>query len=428
MLTETATAGHPDSAQKGTASRRRLRMLVVTGRLFYPANTGGKIRSSQLFERLARLHDVTMVSFQTPDEGPDRRRLMEACCNRIETVPFVDHAKGSPGFFLELARNAASSQAFTIDKYDSAPMRRLVSDLLATDRYDVLVCDFLHPSPNVLPLKFFPKILFQHNVESVIRQRHYQTASNPLLKAYLYWDWVRLKRFEGYAARTFDHSIMVSEQDSETMRQLFGVTNTSAIPTGVDVDFFQPREPEAPGHHIVFTGSMDWFPNEDGIQFFVREILPLIRKELEVTFWIVGRTPSEPIRRLADEHADIRVTGTVDDVRPYMDRAGVYVVPLRIGGGTRIKIFEAMATAKPVVSTTIGVEGLPVTHGANVLLRDDPASFAADVVRLLQSPAERRRLGEAGRALVVEQYTWDVAARRFSDICEQVLASREVHR
>jgi glycosyltransferase involved in cell wall biosynthesis len=363
-----------------------------------------------------------MVSFRTAEEGPEHVRMMQACCRRLETVPFTDHRKGTPGFFAELARNVASPQAFTIAKYDSPEMRRTIEDLLARERYDVLVCDFLHPSPNVLPLNFFPKILFQHNVEAVIRQRHYQTAGNPLLKAYLYWDWLRLKRFEGQAARRFDHSIMVSDQDSQTMRQLYGVTSASSIPTGVDVEYFQPREPEADGHHIVFTGSMDWFPNEDGVQFFVRDVLPLIRQQLEVTFWVVGRTPSEAVARLGREHPNVRVTGTVEDVRPYIDRAGVYVVPLRIGGGTRIKIFEAMAMAKPVVSTTIGAVGLPVSDGENVIMADEPQQMAGNIVRLLQEPRERRRIGDAARTLVVEHYTWEVAARRFSDICEQVRA------
>lgn len=397
-----------------------MRMLIVTGRLFYPANTGGKIRSSQLFERLARLHELTIVSFRTPDEGPEQLRMMEACCSRLETVPFVDRPKRSPGFLFDLARNLLSPRAFTIAKYDSAAMRERIRDLLGREPYDVLVCDFLHPSPNVLPISFFPKILFQHNVESVIRRRHYQTEANPALKAYLYWDWLRLERNEGGAARAFDHSIMVSEQDCETMRRLYGVTNVSPIPTGVDVDYFQPREPEADGHHVVFTGSMDWFPNEDGVQYFVRDVLPRIRQEVPVTFWVVGRTPSAAIRRLGEEHPDVRVTGTVDDVRPFIDQGGVYVVPLRIGGGTRIKIFEAMAMARPVVSTTIGAEGLPVSHGENVVLADEPEVFASEVVRLLRSRDERRRIGDAARRLMVERYTWDVAARRFSDICESV--------
>jgi glycosyltransferase involved in cell wall biosynthesis len=243
------------------------------------------------------------------------------------------------------------------------------------------------------------------------------------LKAYLYWDWLRLKRFEGHAARRFDHCIMVSEQDCATMHELYGVTNTTAIPTGVDVEYFRPREPEAPGHHLVFTGSMDWFPNDDAMQFFVGGVLPLIRRELDVTFWIVGRNPGESLRRLAREHPAVRVTGTVDDVRPFIDRAGVYVVPLRIGGGTRIKIFEAMSMAKAVVSTTIGAEGLPVTDGVNIVLEDTPERFARRVIELLQSSGERRRIGDSARALVVENYTWDVAAQRFGDICESVRAA-----
>jgi glycosyltransferase involved in cell wall biosynthesis len=404
-----------------------MRMLVLSGRLFYPATTGGTTRSSRLFERLARHHDITIVSFRTPGDSPESLEMMRACCNRLETVTWSESRKGSPRFFAEVAANILSPKAFTIAKYDSRDMRARIDELVRTGGYDVLVADFLQPSTNMLGTRFFPKVLFQHNVESVIRRRQFDAARNPLLKAYLYWDWVRLKRFEARAARTFDHCIMVSEQDRRTMQELYGVTSTTAIPTGVDVEYFQPREPAAPGHHLVFTGSMDWFPNDDAMQYFAGTILPIIRRELDVTFWIVGRNPPDTVRRLAETQPDIRVTGTVDDVRPFMDRAGVYVVPLRIGGGTRIKIFEAMAMAKAVVSTSIGAEGLPVTNGRDIMLEDEPARFAAQVVRLLKDCAERRRLGEAARALVVERYTWDVAARRFAEICERVRAGGKDH-
>jgi sugar transferase (PEP-CTERM/EpsH1 system associated) len=395
-------------------------MLVLTPRLLYPANTGGKIRSSQLFERLARLHEITMVSFRTPEETGERVDLMRRCCAAIETVEWVDHRKGTTAFYGEVLSNLLSPDAFTIAKYDNQRMRAKLQELLARHRYDVLVCDFLHPSPNVFGLPIAPKILFQHNVESVIRQRHYQMTGNPLLRTYLYWDWRRLKRFEARAARTFDHSIMVSDRDCETMREQFGVSNVSSIPTGVDVEYFRQREPEAHGHHLVFTGSMDWFANEDGVSFFVQDVLPRIRAKLPVTFWIVGRTPSQAVRQLATDHVDVRVTGTVDDVRPYIDRAGVYVVPLRIGGGTRIKIFEAMAMSKAVVSTTIGAEGLPVTSGRDVVLADDAETLASAIIRLLESPDERARLGEAARRLVAENYTWEVAAQRFGAICDEI--------
>lgn len=400
-------------------------MLVLSGRIFFPVTTGGTTRSARLFERLARRHDITIVSFTTPADTSENLELMRTCCRRLELVEWSESAKGTPRFYLDVARNAVSPRAFTVAKYDRTAMRQRIRDLLQRDCYDVLVADFLQPSANALDAPIAPRVLFQHNVESVIRRRQFETARDPLLKAYLYWDWIRLKRFEGLAARTFDHCIMVSEQDCQTMRELYGVTTTTAIPTGVDVEYFQPREPEAPGHHLVFTGSMDWFPNDDAMQYFVREILPVIRRELDVTLWIVGRNPTEAIRRLAGGHPGVRVTGTVDDVRPYIDRAGVYVVPLRIGGGTRIKIFEAMAMAKGVVSTTIGAEGLPVTSGRDIVLEDDPGRFAAQVIRLLEDRGERRRIGGAARALVVERYTWDVAAQRFAEICERVRTRKD---
>jgi len=399
-----------------------MKVLILSGRLLYPANTGARIRSSRLFERLAQIHDVTIACFKTASEGPDQLRLMRACCSRLETIEWTEHPKFSPGFWGELALNLFSRYPFTVDKYVDARMRQRLSDLLATGEYDVLVCDFVQPTRNALDLPFGPKILFQHNVEAVLRERHYQHTRNPLAKAYLYWEWIRLRRFEGYAARQFDHCVMVSPQDCHTMADLYGVTHTSAIPTGVDIEYFQPREPEADGHHIVFTGSMDWLPNVDAIEFFVSDVFPLIERELDVTFWVVGRDPSRAVRRLAEANPQVKVTGTVEDVRPYIDRAQVYVVPLRIGGGTRIKIFEAMAMGKPIVSTAVGAEGLPVSHGTDIVLADDAASFARETIALLRDASARQRIGRAARRLVVEHYTWDAAARRFSDICEEVVS------
>ncbi len=400
-----------------------MKVLILSGRLLYPANTGARIRSSRLFERLAQIHDVTIACFKTASEGADQLQLMRACCSRLETIDWTEHPKFSPGFWGELARNLFSPYPYTVDKYVDARMRRRLTDLLATGEYDVLVCDFVQPTRNALDLPFRPKILFQHNVEAILRERHYRQTRNVLARAYLYWEWIRLRRFEGHAARQFDHCVMVSPQDCRTMEDLYGVTHTSAIPTGVDVEYFRPRELEAEGHHVVFTGSMDWLPNVDAIQFFVKDVLPLIRRELDVTFWIVGRDPSRAIRRLGEANPRVKVTGTVEDVRPYIDRASVYVVPLRIGGGTRIKIFEAMAMGKPVVSTRVGAEGLPVTHGTDIILADDPASIARETIALLRDASARQRIGHAARRLVVENYTWDAAARRFSDICEEVTAS-----
>ena len=396
-----------------------MKILIVTPRLLYPPDTGGKIRSSKTFEKLAADHELTIVCFRKPDETDEQVAKMRDCCHRIETIPWDESAKWTPKFFWELGINLLSRHNYTCAKYYSPAMERRIRELLLADDYDVLLCDFLHVCLNVLNIDFRPRILFQHNVEAVIRKRHYQQAENPAAKAYLFVEWFKLFQLEKWASHAFDHNIMVSERDCQTVVNEYGAHRVSALPTGVDVEFFAPGEPEAEGHHLVFTGSMDWLPNEDGLGWFCSEVMPRLREAVgKLTLWIVGRNPSAAVKRLAEDSADVEVTGTVDDVRPYIARAGVYVVPLRIGGGTRIKIFEAMAMEKAVVSTTIGAEGLPIHHGDDIILADDPQDFADQTAKLLTDKAARRRLGEAARKLVVENYTWDVVAKVFAEICE----------
>ena len=220
-------------------------------------------------------------------------------------------------------------------------------------------------------------------------------------------------RFEERTLARFDGVLAVSDADRETLHALYpGAIRqpVHVVPTGVDTEFFSPAPSEPGSRNLVFTGSMDWLPNEDAMNYFCRDILPLVRAEQpDVTLSIVGRTPTPAVKRLA-EVPGVTVTGRVDDVRPYMKAAAVYVVPLRIGGGTRLKIFEAMSMAKAVVSTTVGAEGLPVTSGGNAMLADQPASFARAIVELLRDVDRRAALESAARALVVEHYDWSAVA------------------
>jgi glycosyltransferase involved in cell wall biosynthesis len=407
-----------------------MRILVHGSQLLYPTTNGGRIRTSKLFERLSRHHDITWVCLRRPEETDQQVQAMRACCARIETFPFLETPKFTPAFYRDLARNLVSQHPFVVEKYFQPALRARMAELLQKQSFDLLLCDFLQPSLNVLGLPFSPRVLFQHNVESVIFERHYQERDlrkSPLrngpAKAYLYLQWRKLLAYEGRAARWFDHNIMVSEQDCATMARLYGVTNTSSIPTGVDAEYFQPQPgTEAPAHELVFTGSMDWLPNVDGITWFADQVLPLVQRELPVKLWVVGRKPLPAVTELAAKHPGvIEVTGTVDDVRPYMARSRVYLVPLRIGGGTRMKIYEAMAMAMPVVSTRVGAEGLPVTDGRDIVLADEPAEFARRTVELLRDEARRRSLGAAGRRLVTENFSWESVARTFGDICQGVV-------
>jgi len=340
---------------------------------------------------------------------------MDKVCRRLELVPWTETPNRSPKFWLDLVLNLASPFPYMAQRYCYAPLRARICQLLEREPPDVLLCDFLQPSMNVWDLDFRPKVLFAHNVEAQIGKRHAERAGNPAARLFWGRQWRKLHWYEGEAMRRFDHVITVSAEDSALMRQDYGVSHSTPVPLGVDtVEYAPGDEPRLPGR-LVFTGSMDWLPNADGLSWFVSEVLPLIRERRPgVTLDIVGRNPAPRVRALGAEPG-IEVTGAVPDVKPYVRRAEVVIVPLRIGGGTRIKIFEAMSLGAAIVSTRLGAEGLPVEDGGDLLLADEPEAFAAAVVSLLEDPAQRARLGAAGRAKMVAHYGWDQAARVFID-------------
>jgi glycosyltransferase involved in cell wall biosynthesis len=216
--------------------------------------------------------------------------------------------------------------------------------------------------------------------------------------------------------------VAVSEADRALLSANAPGADIRAIPTGVDTAYFHPNGTAETPATLVFTGSMDWYPNEDAILYFIEAILPQVRREVpDVTLAVVGRDPSSRLRTTGAA-AGVRVTGTVEDVRPHVADAAVYVVPLRVGGGTRLKIFEALAMGKAVVSTRVGAEGLPIVSGQHFLQADEPGDFARAVVALLKDPARRRALGAAGRRLMEERYSWAQVAAEFERHCEEVAA------
>lgn len=399
-----------------------MRILAITPRVLHPANTGGRIRSLRLFEQLARRHHLTVLCLRTAEDTDTNVASMRECCTTLETVEWDEAKPFTARFYRELAAYLCHPLPYTVLKYRSAAMTRRIHERLSSGQHDLLICDFVHLSINCLAVPFHPKVLFQHNVEVSIRQGLSAYAANPLARAYLAQDTAKLRRFEARAAAGFDHCVMVSEEDCRTMSLLYGVTHVSAIPAAVDADAFRPISIESTEPTCVFLGSMDMLANQDAVLFFARQVLPLIRREVRVRFSVVGRNPPPRIVGLANDVSDTNVTGTVDDVRPYLAGARMLVVPLRIGGGTRIKIFEAMAMGIPVVATRLGAAGLPVTNGRDIVLADTPEEFAAAVIHLVRDDGFRKRLGEAGRNLVRSDYTWAKAGERFSDICEGVLA------
>jgi polysaccharide biosynthesis protein PslH len=397
-----------------------VKILWVKSGDLVPLDTGGKIRSFNLLKELARQHEVDFFTFY-PERENDGHPALDKYFRKVYCIPLSMPKKYGIGEYIGYASNLLSLQPYSMTKYCRPHVARQLRELLGRERYDVIVCDFFLTGA-VIPWDLStPKVLFTHNVEAQIWLRHFQVTKNPVWKAVSWREYKTIARLEERYLQQADAVLTVSDTDREMFAKLVPRNKITTVQTGVDVDYFRPAPGKEQANMMVFTGSMDWMPNEDGILYFVAEILPLIRREIpDARLLVVGRSPSGRVKELAVRDSLIEVTGTVDDIRPFMDRAAVYVVPLRIGGGTRIKIFEAMAEGKAVVSTTIGAEGLPVADGQNIVIADRPSDFAGRVVTMLRDSDLRHSLGDAARKLVEENYSWGSVARQFAEVLGRV--------
>jgi len=401
-----------------------MRILWLKSDLLLPLDKGGKLRTWHLMRHLARRHEVTYLAFAEPGTPAADVDGMREVAARVEIVPRREPAKGTLRFYADAALHLVDPLPYAVGKYRSRAFRQRIEQLLAERPFDLIVCDFLFPAVNLPKRLPCPAVIFTHNVESEIWRRHAETKGGRLNRLLYRAQYRRMLRYEGRTLARFDGVLAVSDVDADTFARLYpgGVKQAiHVVQTGVDTEYFAPDRIPHPASRIptpslVFTGSMDWLPNEDAMQFFCRDVLPLVRAEAPTTtLTIVGRAPTPAVQRLADEHPGVHVTGRVDDVRPFMRDAAVYVVPLRIGGGTRLKIFEAMAMGKAVVSTTIGAEGLPVVDGTHVLLADEPRALARAILDVMRDPARRASLEAAARALVVERYDWSAVAGQLEE-------------
>jgi glycosyltransferase involved in cell wall biosynthesis len=403
-------------------SGRRPRLAFVSPVFLFPNDAGGKIRSTNILRGLkGGRFDLTLLSPASDEQVSRWRRELDGVCDE-----FVPWRPTPPRARWARAIDVLSQLPVNVAADRSAAGRAAVRQVCERKDVDLVVFDFVHAAVLAPPRLAKPALCFTHNVEAEIFQRHARQARDPLRR----WLWSsqhrKMEHFESHALRRFRRVIAVSERDARFFRQSYGVAEAEAIPTGVDLDFFSwtaPPEVDA-GHPptVVFTGSMDWAANIDGVQFFLAEVWPLVLARTPAArFVVVGRNPPPSLQALARSTRQVEFTGFVDDVRPYARRAHAFVIPLLVGGGTRIKAFEAMAMGCPVVSTTIGIEGLEAVPGEHFLQCDEPAAIAEAIATLFADAAERQRLARAARALVEQRFGHREVARVFEDICQRAL-------
>lgn len=396
-------------------------ILILDEEFPYPLNTGKRIRSFHLLSRLARRHAVHYLAYGQ-SESPECDFLKAAGLQPLAVPPCVPPKSGLL-FYLRLAANLISAQPYIVTSHHSHAFACAVQQTVASIKPALVICEW---TPYAVYLPYVAKIktlIAAHNIEAEIWARYYEHEQNAAKKWYIKRQAAKVARFECEAFQQADGITAVTQADADRIAALAPGTPVQVVDNGVDLEYFRPVKSGVTAPRLVFTGSMDWRPNQDAAVHFTTEIFPLLRaKYPDLEAYFVGRNPPESVRRLSAVPG-VTVTGTVDDVRPYIRDATVYIVPLRIGGGSRLKILEALAMGKAVVSTTTGAEGLAVGDEREILLADSPREFAARVSRLLADPACRERLGTAGRALVEQRYGWDALAAKLADFIDSHLTS-----
>lgn len=397
-----------------------MKILWVKAGKLLPVDTGGKIRSYNILRCLARDHQITLLSYYGGHRDLEYEAAIQNELPGTESIHTAAPDSNALVRGLDYLWRVPRSAPYAVSKFTDSKVAKAVAARLSARSFDVAVCDFLSASLNFPQRLITPTVLFQHNVESSLWQRMASTESNPVKKLAFKIEFSKMRSYERAALRRFHYVIGVSEHDRKQMLTMDSSCEITVVPTGVDTRKFSVAPPSTVNPpRVVFTGSMDWEPNIDAVDYFCQQIWPGVLEEFpNALFQVVGRNPHPKIQRLASE--SVRITGTVPSIEKYLRDAAIVVVPLRIGGGTRLKIFEAMAMGKAVVSTSVGAEGLEVENGRDLMLADDDASFTRAILLLLRD-AELRRKYEKAAVQLASQHDWSRIVLQFTAVLERAI-------
>ena len=400
----------------------KMNILVIDEEFPVPLNTGKRLRSFNLIKHLASKANITYFAYGTEDT--DLSLLHD---NNIDiiAVPPPNRKKSGVMFYWHLFANLFSRKPFIATNHYTSIFQDTLNNVLRTNNFDLIIAEW---TPYAMYFKDLPadlseikRIIVAHNIESMIWKRYLTNERNPVKRWYIGIQQRKLARFENDCFSWADGAIAVSADDAEKIKRMNNDIDVMVIENGVDTNYFKCLDNPVDKNTLVFTGSMDWRPNQDAVCYFIDEIFPTIKKENpQIRVYFVGRKPPAGIQRFGRIDG-VTITGTVDDVRPYIDKASLIIVPIRIGGGTRLKILEAMAMEKTVISTSIGAEGLDVTNGENIIIADDPDNFAHAIIKQLGDPDASRRLGTNGRNLVEKYYDWQVLGKKYFEFIGKVV-------
>lgn len=399
-----------------------MKVLVIDEWLPWPLDSGKKIRTFNLLRRLAQWHEIVLLCYWDPTRDREKFDVLKKTGMAIWPVEDIRIAKWSWRFYLNVLGNFFSNKPFSTTYHITPALRSAVREAINQELPDLVFCEWTNLAPALSEVDGLPRVISSHNIESQIWQRLGQNGSN-VFKRILGRNQARkIEALEREWYPRADCCVTVSSEDLRVIEDYGG--NGVAVDNGVDLEFYRiPPFKEEP-KTLIFTASFDTFSNQDAVQFFLKDIFPIIKKsDPGIKLWLVGKNPPKQLVKFAELDRNIMVSGTVPDVREYVARADICIVPIRIGGGSRLKILEALAMRKAVVSTSVGAEGLKVQDQKNIIIADTPDKFAQWILRLIQDSGLKKKLGENGFDLVKKEYDWDSLARRLSIVLEKLHGS-----
>lgn len=397
----------------------------------YPPHGGVLQRGYNLIRELGRNNEVLLMAFLHPDTLPndkmvERSRMeLSRFCTSLEYFELWPK-KSSLHKCAGILMGQLSSLPFSVLAHRSRRLQQRLSDVIDAEKVDLVHFDTIALARynHRIPV---PKVVTHQNIESDLMRRRARKEKNPFARKYLSKQSEKIQSYEIEQCPGFDLNIVVSDEDGRKLKGMNSDLDIAVVPNGVDVRYFKPSKNDAPQTcSLVYAGGMNMFANRDAVLFFLNEIYPRIKLRVpSARFYAVGQDPPPELLRIARRNRDVVATGYVDDIRPYVNQSMLYVVPLRVGGGTRLKVLDAMALGKAIVSTTIGCEGLDVTPDKNIVVADDPASFVEKTVQLLKSPERCKQIGSEARRLVKSRYSWKIVGRELEAAYSRAVAKRK---
>jgi sugar transferase (PEP-CTERM/EpsH1 system associated) len=409
-------------------SRRQLDILVLSHVVPWPTTSGVLLRCYNLLREVARHHRIHLLALNqdvllAPAAVEASRRQLAAFCADVQVFPLAaSNSRAAYGALL--LKNLASPLPYSVPRFYSPALEQAAVEILARRPVRVLQFETIAMAQYGALASDLPSILVHQNVESELLRRRAAAERNPLARLYIAAQAEKLARYEELVGRAAASNVAVSAADRAAFLERIPGARFDVVVNGVDVDYFQPiGDAAGDDDRLVFVGGMSWYPNRDAMSWFLDEIWPLIRRERpRARMTIVGSHPAPEVLRAVERGEGIEAPGLVPDIRPYVQGAALFVCPLRVGGGTRLKILDAWAMGKAVVSTGLGCEGLDAVPGRDLEIADDPAAFAARVCALLADPGRRRALGRAGRGRVVHEFAWPGVAEGMLRLYDELAA------